>query len=424
VRVGGLLALAFFLAVPTATADPPWSPPRDVGAPSLYVTRPSVAFGTDGAGVVVWNDALRHGFLSTVRPDGTVVQNGRLRGEIAAGPLVRGRRTLVLVRTGHGRSSGLSLRFGTTSGPRATYRRIRVRHPLNAEDLGAAMATGGGDIAVAWVEFPDDQHVSYRIAFSRGGRFSSPRTIARIPDDDSQSMDLAYGPGRRLIIAYAAESRGRPVVAVRTHRPGHGFGRPRILGARRAFTDVVAAASPRRALIAWGSEDSDSRPWTVRASLSKPGGRFGGPVTLDAGHVRRDGQAPLHGAVGDDGTTAVTWNLGAGGRHQPISAATAPPGRGFGRAKIIGDGYLGGVAVDRGRTLVVWTESGLVDTLAALRPAGAAGFGPPERASGPGLRAGAGGPPAAAFSAGRPVAIWPAARNPYGAWMQISIRAG
>ena len=446
-----LAALALLATAPAATAEPPWSAPRDASPVVGFVTKPGIAFGADGSALLSWNDG-EHAELATLGAGGAIAQRGGLAGTLVAQPLITGAgRTVVLTRRRRVTRprfrtlDQLTATFGTTASPRGRARRVGGSHEVFGEDQGPAMAVSGNEVAVAWVELLSHERHRYRIAFSRGGRsFSRPQTLATtgLPTRDSESIALAYGPRRELLAAYASARRkdgSRPVIAVRTRRLGHGFGRARILGERQPLTDLAAASSLKgRVVVAWGSQDSGEEaghPWVVRAALRGPGRRFGRAAVLDPGGLRDRVPGELAATMARDGTATLAWtNVRAGPTVAgfPLRAATAPPGARFGAAtELSSNGVVGGLAVDRGATLLTWTdaqpdiaEPAPRDVFAALRPAGAVAFGAPERVSTAGFDDFA--PAAAAFDPqeSRPTVLWPAGPDAAGIRLQISGRAG
>jgi hypothetical protein len=454
VRPPVLATLALLVAAPAAGADPPWSAPRDASPPADFLTTPGIAFGRDGSALLSWNAGTRGG-VATLRPDGAIVQHGTPGFTLVAKPLAYGRnRTVLLQRARHITKDfrtldRLAVIFGTVARPLGHSRRVAVFHAAG-EEQGPAIATTQDEVAVAWVELrarprdPANDRYRIRVAVSRGGRaFGRPTTLATtgLPTRDSQSVALTYGPRRELLAAYSTARRanGRgPVIAVRTRRPGHGFGPARQLGVRSPLTDLVAAAAPNgRTVVAWGSQDAgeeSSRPWVVRATLRGAGRRrFARAVVLDPGETRDRHSGDLQAAMARDGTATLAWtNLR--GDELPLRTARAAPRRAFGRpVEIAASGIVGGLAVDAGgATILSWTEAFSefadpvppADVFAALRRAGAAAFGPSERVSTPELDDRA--PAVAAFDpAGHRATIaWPAGSGLQPTRLQISTRVG
>jgi hypothetical protein len=454
VRRAVLATLTLLLAAP-ALADPPWSPPRDASPSAAFLTTPGIAFGRDGAALLSWNTGEPpRARLATLQADGAIVQRGGLAGSVAAKPLVtRGDRTAILTRrrriTKDFRTlDRLDVTFGTTSTPHGRSRRVAA-YRAAGEEQGPAMAAARGEVAVAWVELRrprDPLGPSYRIrvAVSRGGRaFGRPLTLAttRLPTRDSQSVALAYGRGRELLAAYSTARRAdgrRPVIAVRTRRPGHGFSRAQVLGTRQPLCDLAAAAAPNgRAFVAWGSQDSGeeaSRPWVVRAALRGAGARrFGRSAVLDPGETRDRVRGHLAAVVARGGAVTLAWTNVRGATF-PLRTASAPAHGPFAAAtEVVPDGVVGGLAVSAaGSTVLSWSDSRHEelesppprDVFAALRPAGATAFGPPERVSTPELDDSDPAVPAFDPRSGRPTLGWPAGPDPGSARMRISTRAG
>jgi hypothetical protein len=385
------------------------------------------------------------GQLAVLQPDGTIVPRGTLGAEIVAKPLITGgSRSVILTRrrrvTRDFRTvDQLTATFGTTASPRGRARRVGGSHEVAGEDQGPALASSGSEVAVAWVELLSRERHRYRIAFSRGGRaFGRPQTLATLvlPTRDSESVALAYGRKRELVAAYASARRkdgGRPVIAVRTRRPGHGFGRARILGKRQPLTDLATASSGGRVVAAWGSQDSGeeaNRPWIVRAALRGPGRRFGRAAVLDPGETVERVPGRLAAVMTRDGTATLAWTNVVGDRF-PLRTATAPPGRRFGpTAEPSPNGVVGGLAADRGAALLSWTdaepdiaEPPPRDVFAALRPAGAAAFGAPERVSTAALDDSDPAVPAFDPRGSRPTVLWPAGSDRPRTRLQLSSRA-
>ena len=278
VRAILLATLTLLVAAPAAAAAPPWSAPRDASPPAAFLTTPGLVSGPDGSALLSWNTGEpARGHVSTLRADGTIVPHGTLGGEVVAKPLLRGGdRTVVLARTRRVAKrfrtlDQLNVRFGTTTSPRGRVRRVGGAHEVPAR----TRARRSPSTAARWRSHgsrrPARERHRYRIAFSRGGRaFGKPQTLAttELPTRDSESIALAYSPGRELVAAYASQRR-HPVIVQRTRRP-----RPRLrpragprrppaahLARRRLEPPRVASSSP-------GAARTQARRRTGRGSCA------------------------------------------------------------------------------------------------------------------------------------------------------------
>jgi hypothetical protein len=443
VRAILLATLTLLVAASAAGAAPPWSAPRDASPPAGFLTAPGLVAGPGGDALLSWNTGEpARGHLSTLRADGTIVPHGTLGGEVVAKPLLRGgNRTVILARTRRvtkrfGTVDQLTVRFGTTTSPRGRVRRVGATHAVFGEDQGPALAVRDGEVAVAWVEKVGLERHRYRIAFSRGGRaFGKPKTLAttELPTRDSESIALAYSPGRKLVAAYASRRR-HPVIVQRTRRPGRGFGGEHVLGDRQPRTTLVADSNRHGSvLVAWGSQDSGeetNRPWVVRA-VKRPGVSFGPAVVLDPGGAPAFAPRTLAANVSNDGGYTVAWNnvVGTGGSETfPLRVATAPVTSWGPTTEITPNGVLGGLAVDHGIALLSWTDEPPptvlphppYDVFAAQRSGSFGTFGPPEHVSTPALDDR--GPAVPAFVARRPTVLWPVRRSAEDNRLEISSR--
>ena len=129
----------------------------------------------------------------------------------------------------------------------------------------------------------------------------------------------------------------------------------------------------------------------MRAATRAAGAaRFAPAQVLDPGAVKQAG-APgeLGAAIAADGTATVAWS--AYTRQTSIAfsdlrAATARPGRRFGPPQTIAETGIDGLsdfaASPSGAAVATWTAyppgRGRAVVMAAVRPAGAGAFGPPE----------------------------------------------
>jgi hypothetical protein len=142
--------------------------------------------------------------------------------------------------------------------------------------------------------------------------------------------------------------------------------------------------------------------------------RFSAAQALDRGGpaIRPNGRVAF--AVGRDGSAVVAWSSPLGsysaGLRSAVRVATAGPlGRFGAQSELAPSGAVGDVAIGAGgAAIVVWSqvagEEEPLDSIAAVRPAGASAFATPEPVS-PRESASY---PAAAFDprSGQPVVVW------------------
>lgn len=445
--------LATFLATGSpALAAPPWSEPRSLGPQEEVVSRATIGFGTSGAGLIAWRtgdqpigrvgtDADR---FATLTADGRLVEHGALDGQLAAPPVVFGRKRVALLREGLISKPDarpplryrLRLSLGTIGRPAGRLGRVLATYARFPSDAaaGPAMAVGPrGELAIAWMAFKGDEFGTgrwrVRLAVRRAnGRFDRIRTVDTgdaAGDRNSYSVAVTFAR-RDVVVAYARE-RGKRTVAVRTLLRGRRFDRPQTIGPDLGLLWLRTAASRAgRTVIAYATQDTGEEanlPHAVRAAIREPRAvRFGPTQVLDAGGAVERAPGRLSLAVGPDGTAGVAWSNAVGGGFPfsyPVRVVVAEPAAGFGPATALAaNGAAGDVVVrNRGAVLVAWTGdvgvagSAPPEAFAALRPAAGQPFGAPEAISpGPGMTSGQ--TAAAAFDprTGRPTVVWPVFR--------------
>ena len=452
-RVVAASGLATVLAAaPGALAAPPWAPPRDVTAALPGLVEPSVAFGTDGNGVLGWSEPWDanvkvRSWVASLRPDGTVVDGRSLAGALAAPPQVYARNRTVILRARRRTSDPARVRldvaFGTTARPLASrFRRVAEFETIGDWSGPALAASPQGEVAVGWTEFRDGPDGSEEtgehrvmVAFGRAGRrFGRPRRVDGFSylERDSQSIALGYGARGDLVMAYGIGRRtaGSPLaVAARVRRAGRRLGRQQFLGNRRENSTMAAAVAPSgRAVVVWASQDGGEEvhsPWIVRAAIRPPRGRFSRGTAIDPGDAPYRVPHRLAVTMARDGSATAAWGSVRGpeiGGQFPVRTATAPPTGGFGPITQLAEiGILGSlVTAADGTTLITWANTALGygfpepepgDVLAAFRSPGTSAFGLPETVSSPEFEDIA--PAAAAFDprTGRPTVVWRAGSN-------------
>lgn len=401
-------AVAGVMTTP-ASAEAPWSQAETVGPEAASVDRPALVFTEDGRSALTWSSRNRfaserdtRSFVAIRDPDGRLVEVRPVASRLLM-PVAYGRRHIALLRerivserAGRAPRVALSVSSGRAGNPLARSDRLAT---LEAVAPPAIAAGEGGEVAVAWIEL---RHVErarraafvYRFSQRRpGGRFSRPRTLGTGPAcslgamNSTPSIELTYVAHDELLVAYTAtrDSCRNLRIHGRTIRRGRP-GRTEVIGVTDARVGLAAAASRRRAVILWGSQDGGedpSRPWTVRIASRLPAQRaFGSPRILDRGEVREFAPEHVRVAVAVDGTATAMWSsvihTPEPGSRTAVRVATASGQAPFGAFdELSSNGEAGDVAVaSNGAFLVSWREwqdpPGVSDTgriFAAVRSA-------------------------------------------------------
>ncbi len=269
--------------------------------------------------------------------------------------------------------------------------RVLATTPLGDDGI-PRLAVGRHGVGVAWISSHGNRYVLRAAVRTPGGRLTRV-TIARrsgAPERGGGISDaaIAFLPDGRVLVVYAdlhevmAKVVGGPLV-----RLGRAAGLTRVR---------VAASRSGRTVVAWGTEDAGGLrnvPATVYAAIRDPG-RGWSTRRLDRAGWLGDPTGDPELAIGPDGRALLEFH-----DARRVRLAEAPPGKPFGRARVLADGgEPGGVAVrDDGMTLATWVAGGRVRAQLGSAPAATlswdVGFLPV--------------PPRAAFGAdGRPVVRW------------------
>ena len=395
-----LLALAVLVVLPASTeAAPPWSAPRDVSGPHMFV---------DG----LWAGGGLIGWRSEDGEAGTPA--GRSGDPVFFG---HGRAAVVIVRpVGSNRDPRSELRVAIRSGGRFGPSRRVVKHRRIAPPSLAGNARG--DLALAWFEDRGTDKDRVYVALRRAGHaFGKPIRLATGP---LRGIAAAVGSRGDVLVTWVA--RGK--VHARLRRHGHGFGRAETLRSDPAFAVGLhpAITSSGRAYVAWSAqalfEGGDSGPAYYEVATRPAGAaRFRRAQRLDRLPAGRLG-GPLDLALTGRGNAIAAWisdrvrvaETGADGRFGAPRDLTAPG--------VVPDDdvtRLGGVdaaATPAGARLVTWTAAG---------PLVQAAFGSPGGPLGPAEDVAAGETPRAAFP-GPAIAFQ--VRGPDGVHVQEATRAG
>jgi hypothetical protein len=268
--------------------------------------------------------------------------------------------------------------------------RVRATTPLG-EDGTPRIAVGHG-VGVAWISAHGNRYVLSAAVRPASGRLTRV-TIARragAPERGGGISDaaIAFLPDGRLLVVFAdphevlAKVVGGPLVRL---GPAAGLTRVR-----------VAVSHSGRTVVAWGTEDAGGLrnvPASVYTAIREPGQGWS-TRQLDRAGWLGDPTGDPELAIGPDGRALLEFH-----DARRVRLAEAPPGRPFGRARVLAQGgEPGGVAVrDDGLTLATWVAGGRVRARLGSGPAATlswdVGFLPE--------------PPRAAFDAGgRAVVRW------------------
>lgn len=201
-----------------------------------------------------------------------------------------------------------------------------------AEDVfGQSVGIDGrGAITATWAEpspAGEDAFVATRPAGARtfGAPLRLPGPRAAFPEvsvAESGETVLTWTQRRScsletLICRYALRARIRA--------PGaRDFGPARELSDDVAEAPAMAMNQDGAAVVAWATTGG-----AVKASLRRPDGAFGDPVTLLPGDPDAFLVRPVAG-IGEDGTAVVAWSSFRNGNSEPVMAAYRPPGGSFG----------------------------------------------------------------------------------------------
>jgi hypothetical protein len=423
------LAVATLLVPASGAAAASWSAPATLGPEGGSVVDPTIAFASAGGplisaafrGEVAYSPGKP--LRTSTRLFAGTTQRARVR--LVAAPVAYGAgRAAFLRQSPRDRDFGPTLTLGVSLGDVAgNPGRFRVLSRRAVPDSAAIAANDAGVVAVAWTEATTGVDGRVRLAVRRSGRRFSPAVTVASGAVGRPTGGTVSGHG----VAVAVDGRGQVAVAYQRERGRartiesrllrRRLGRPQTLGPQRGLVELSAAATPGgRAVVAWDSQDvgeEANEAYRVYAAVRSAGAaRFGVAQALDLGGpaIRPNGRATL--AVGPDGSAVIAWSSPRGGGSSAVRVAAAGPRGRFGAMRELApNGAVGDVAVGaRGAAIVVWSqvagEEEPLDVIAALRPAGASDFGPPEPAS-PRERASY---PAAAFDprTGQPVVVWSA----------------
>ena len=414
-----VLAVAAGGACPaSAAADAPWSAPVDIGPRVARVAAPSLQLTTRGNALLTWGlraaEPATPAAPSTDRvaiasraSDGTLART-TLRDDVVT-QVACGTRCVAVLRQRTVQRGRVTLGVSIGSGPTRLRRLQTLARYLPAgfreierPDTPVIAAHPSGAVAVAWVEAEGRR---LRVAMRRpGAAFGRPRTVAAGGASALHVPRIAFHGRDVVTVAWVRVTRvavhTRRTVEARVVRFAGRLPAAQVVGpAPQSYTDLRIAAAPGgRAVVAWGSVHGTvsgfQDRWIVRAAIRERGSRrFGSARTLDPGAVKEAG-APgeLDLVMASDGTATATWS--AYTRRQPaatveVRAATAHPGGRFAAAQAIGPGALASnahlsdvAASPAGAVVATWTSYaggfGRELVMAAVRPAGAPTFGPPE----------------------------------------------
>ena len=411
------LSVALTGALPAgAAADAPWTEPVGLGPGVARVASPSLTPASPTTTLLTWGMRLLEPatplapstdrvVVATRAADGTVLRR-TLRDDVVTQVACGPRCVAVLRQRSVARRRvvlGVSIGSGAAGlGRLQTLARYLPKGISEGESASvpAIAAHPRGAVAVAWIEAEGRR---LRVALRRpGAAFGRPRTIATEQRGTLRLPRLAFHDGAGVTLAYTRESivanrRRRNVEARRV--PVSGAAEPRqVVGpAPESQTDLrIATSAGGRTAIAWGNVHGtvmgfESR-WVVRAALrARSARRFAAAQVLDPGAVKEAGAPGRLGlGIAADGTATVAWSAHTRALPIPateVRAASARPGRRFGPHQAVspqeGYGGLSDLAVaPNGAALLTFAAYGggfgsqLI--VAAVRPAGAPTFGPPE----------------------------------------------
>src|SRR5436190_19850014 len=251
---------------------------------------------------------------------------------------------------------------------------------------------------------------------------------AEPPWSPPQALGRAADYVEQPAIGFGSDGTGRRSVRevdAFVARPRRGFGPRLIVGPQNGFTNIAAAVNRAgKAVVAWGTQDGGEEantPWTVRAATLPAGARTFRPAqTLYVSQGIDRPAATVALGLTDAGIATVAWSGVSGTRPSftyPVLASTSDGAGRFGvPQEVAPNGALGDLALARdGRALLTWARVAggsyqITDQVfAALRPAGATAFGPPEAVAPPDVAS----EPHAAFDpvTGRPTVVWSARPN-------------
>lgn len=432
------LAIAATLAVAASAANAaaPWSAPVDTGPPTGdYSEVIGLGFAPSGLDVVGWSRGDTNGATSFVARGRSTVPQGSQRivpAPLAAGPQfdARGRGVILTAQP-------LKTKPSAPTRTRLAWARVTARGaPGRLQTLATATYLSGpwlavnarGDAIAAWTEQivlnrrGDSKYrtwASYRV---HGATFGRPEIVFDTPArDDGNPVSVAIGRDGRAVVVEANTRKIR--TRMRTAR--RGFGAVRGFGFQHGVTQTAAAISDRgRTIVVWGTQDGGEQadePWIVSAARLRAGTTRVFEQTLDHGGlpVRPEGRIAL--AIGREERATVAWSAmspgGVDGVLFPVMTARSDTAGFFApKRRLAPSGAVGDVAIRAdGATIVVWSsmrQPQLTDQAqAAVRPAGAAGFGPVELLGPVDLAT----PPRVAFNplTGQPVAAWVADTAPF-----------
>lgn len=396
------LATAFvslLIAVPVATAAPPWSSPQDLSLAHTFTSDPTVATSAGGTTLATWrwqdgiDNAAVTGFDGAARAPGAsaftqqrVISTAKPFAQnpsLLTAPVTyaTSRAIVATVRAASTARSTVSAVFGSASGAFGTRRPLRTATGIRRASLAADAA---GDAAIAWFEdrgvTTDRVYVSLR---RRGGSFAAPLLIHR---GRVRSVSVAVGPRGDVLVAWDA----RGTVAAALKAPGAGrFGAAQTIRSDDAYGARLQTAltANGRAVVAWSAqlrtEGGDAGDTFVQAAVRPAGAaRF-----RDAQLLERTSQGfsmPVALAAGASNQLTLAWTGQVAGNGPRVRVASTGADGAFSASSDVStaDGVLGGLAVAGGQRLVTWVsgDSQAGTVLAAVAPE-RGGFGAPETVS-------------------------------------------
>lgn len=416
-RIPFLLALALAFSIASASsalAAPPWSSPQAI--PGSVLEAPRLEFGPRGEGLAWWP---RH--AAAIAPDGSLAPRRKIASGFAADLLLAidgaGRMVGVGSAAGAGRSDVASA-TGSADGRLGRPRRFMPRAVAGR----AAASNARGDAAViAQVsrKAPDrrSRRAVYLSVRPAGGRFSRPQRLAA----PRKPAALAVAIGERGEVLAAWTQSGR--VYARLRSASGRLGRPHRIAYDPAVRALRAGLTESgHGAVAWtshlpGGESSPPGEADVRLVVRPAGRAFGRQRRLD--HIGSAGSANVDVVASARDRITIAWNGDDAGRRDVRVAevedgapgpvhTVSPPGAALVSLDAAAHGAVVAFGVRSGG------EPGFErhTLMAAVRPAGAAAFGPAEQISG-----------SVRFFGGD-VAVDPASGRVIAAWAQLDGRVG
>lgn len=413
VLAGLLLTVVPAAASPAAAAA--WSAPQNISASANDLSGSALAIDRRGRALATWA-ALRWdaghyvdaGTSTASRAPGAAAFGlPRSAPAFVDGPVLYGvSRTVGLDERSFGwqrcgERVTLRARFGTSSGSYGAPVSIVTSKGAGDDGRPAVAANDAGHVLAAWASADTTcARSAIQISTRRpgGGSFSAPATLRG--RGRSEAPSVAVGAGGDMLVAWERRlGENRTAIEARFRPAGHGWGPLVTLGSGSVAGPLTTAVAQNgRAYVAWGAQtisESTGLSAATFVAVRPAGGRgFGAAQTLErtrTGVAYLPRLAPLLALAGTNAYVAwtghdTTWRARVARTDASGHFAAPQTPSPAGTSVAVG----GLAALPDGTAAITWSaldsENLVKNAVAAVRPAGATSFGPPELVSDAALR--------------------------------------